>query len=376
MRLFPEKTYFSFITICVAFFLLGILTNCQQEEQTTEPSNESQKMAGIGLPEGLPLRIRSEKVYLRSSAGFQSEVIAELTANQRVFEMGEVSAFLSQLQRGGKNYKAPWIKVQTLDGLEGWVFASADFLEMEEKEIPYFSEIQLQAELGKPAFEIYKAYQQSKDSISEATGFLSSFRALQQLQSTCQQNVNQAGQEESAFWLRNLIPELIIQRDQSGQSDEFYMDYRYWFSQAQQTADSTDDIFVDLYISMFPDDSIEYRFPVWFFQTSANDGHSLLGRGIHLEMFEKIEILNKLTPIYEQELMQIKNALVEDIIFLNTTYWEEKEKASAELRQILDRTFTFLTPADRSALEKRLQDFKKSEELGILFNFKSGIHQN
>ncbi len=365
--------------LSVTFFSILILEgffSCQSEKNEQEPNRSASEelQSGPGLPEGLPLRVLADKIYLRSEAGVSGEVIAEIERNERVFGTEEVSSFVTQLQKQNQTYEAPWIKVQTVNGLEGWVFASESFLEAEGEHSSFLLEKRMEATFGKKLAESLRIYERSKDSMVTATNLETSLQALRELQSNFQEQINQADKKKSAFWIRKILPELIIHQEEEDQPTDIYLDYRFWRKMAQQTPDSTDNIFIELCISAYPEDSIEYRFPSWFFPTSLNGGHSLLGRGIHLEMFEKINNLSKITPLFKHELNLFKNALIEDIILLNTTYWEEREKAVAELQKILDRNFSFLEPQDQLALQNRLEAFKKAEELGILFNFKSGVY--
>jgi hypothetical protein len=321
------------------------------------------------------IRIKTRGVYLRSQAGIEGEVLAELAANSQVLDLGEVSSFVTAIQREGINYEAPWIKVQNQDGQQGWIFAALDFVAAANGDEQFLLEKHMEAALGKQVAEAYQYYQLSKDSMYDAQGLLNAYQALRQLKSVCQQQINQSSDiPSSTYKLPELLPELIVQRDPLDQSITLYLDYRYWWNIAEQTPDSLDNAFVDVCITAYPEDSIEYKFPAWFFQTTPNSGHSLLGRGIHLEMFEKINNLLNLTGIFKEELLLFKNTLIEDIIFLNTTYWEEKELVEKELKKILDRNYAFLDGSDRLALQNRMQAFQKGKESEILFNFKSGIH--
>ena len=374
MNLFCSVLSSRFLQIICLGILWLLIPGCSQDAEEPNKSEPKEELSGLGLPEGLPIKVLSERIFLREQAGFEGTVLAELKRNDRIFDLEETSDFLTQLQKEGVTYEAPWIKVQTLDGKKGWVFAAEGFFMADAQHPDFFTKKRLEAKFGKNIFQAYQTYQDLKDSIQTTANWLTAFQALQGLQSSLQEEVNQSTNVSSAFWIGELIPEIVVQQEENSSTFDFYIDYRYWYNKAQQTADSMDDAFVDLCIAAFPQDSIEYRFPAWFFQTSANGGHSLLGRGIHLEMFEKIENLFKIAPIFENELSILKNSLLDDIVLLNDTYWEEKGKASNEIQQILEGSFSILSETDRLALQNRLESFEKAEELGILFNFKSGIH--
>jgi len=374
MLLLLQKRCFS-LQLCVFVLLLVSCQNKEKEDKNPAPTEEEKKAAPAEV-QGLPLQVIADKVYLRSEAGIEGDVVAALPAQSLVYDLGEVSSFLTQIQRQGKNYEAPWLKVQTPEGQSGWVFGSPFMLKTVNVRGDFFLEKRMVAVFGEKVLEAYQTYERQKDSIRQADGFLRAYQSLKQLRSRLLEQLNQEMEKkQDLFWLSDLLPELIPQLNPDDQSPELYLDYRFWLEQARQTNDPADDAFVDICLTAFPDDSIEYRFPAWFLQTSANNGHSLLGRGIHLEMFEKIENLYNISETFKGELALFEEALIEDIILLNTTYWEEKEKVENELKTILNNNYAFLDESNRLALQNRLKAFGQAKELGILFNVKSGVHE-
>ncbi len=351
------------------FLILMLFGSCQQEQ----PVKNEATSASIS-PEaasGQVLKIKTAGVFLRASPGIEGDVLAELPPQSIVYDQGKVSPFLTTIRVKGQEYSAPWVQVQTPQGDSGWIFASPAAITTSNGP-SFFLEKRLQAAFDKTVFQLFMDYQQQKDSIRNDTAFLTAFQKLKRLRTELQQAVNSNPAQTDYFWISEVLPELVPQLDPSDQSLDLYIDYRFWLKQTKQTKATTDDQFIELCLTAYPEDSIEYRFPAWFFQTSANNGHSLLGRGIHLEMFEQIDNLYHISEVFQPELEIFKQALVEDIVLLNTTFWEPAALAKKELIALIGNNYAFLDESDHLALQKRLADFEETEKNGLQFNLKAG----
>ncbi len=350
------------------FLLLLLLGSCQQEKQVEETSNAP---TASEVVTGQALKIRTSGVFLRKSPGIEGAVLAELPPESIVYDLGGVSPFLTTIRFKGQEYSAPWIQVQTPEKQSGWIFAASAMITTA-NESAFFLEKRLQAAFDEPILQLFEEYQQQKDSIPNDTAFLKAYQQLKRLRFSLQQAMKADPSQTDYFWLGEVLPELVPQLDPADQSLDLYIDYRFWLDKAQKTKEPTDEQFVNICLTAFPEDSIDYRFPAWFFQTSLNNGHSLLGRGIHLEMFEQINNLYIISEVFRPELNLFKQALVEDMVLLNTTFWEPAELAIKELKSILNEDYAFLDESDRLALQKRLADFEQAEKNGLQFNLKAG----
>ncbi len=362
----------------VFFIFLTLNFACKQEEKSIS-AEEDEKEDTLALSQdlGQELIITSDRVYLREEAGVDGKIIQALARGETVYESGEVSSYLTQIRLKGQQYNAPWIKVVTKEGKNGWIFASPALMNAGQNNEIFFWEKNFEATFGQDIFNHYKLYRLQKDSIQDAKGFLKAFQSMQWLKSKVKTAMdrNEKTELQQIFWLVDLFPDWIPQLDPADQSFDLYIDFKAWLADAQGTEDKADDEFLNVCFRAYPEDSIEYQFPAWFIQTSLDNGHSLLGRGIHLEMFEKINNLIIIDETFKEELMKFKIALIEDIVLINSSYWEEKKLAKNELKTILDRKFAFFDASDQLALQNRLKDFDKAEKLGIQFNYKSGIYE-
>ena len=177
------------------------------------------------------------------------------------------------------------------------------------------------------------------------------------------------------FWLKEVLPNFVPQLVAEGTRYYLFNDYGAWLQRSLQTPEPEDDLFMELCISLYPDDSIAYFFPVWFIQTWDYGGHSLLGRKHHRGILSQINAIWGDTAFlaFRAEVFQIKNDIISDIIAPKTTYWEKKEAIIAELDRIIESNYAILNENDKIALRKRRLMFEQAEQNGIQLNQQSGI---
>ncbi|HHG86692.1 MAG TPA: SH3 domain-containing protein, partial [Bacteroidetes bacterium] len=73
----------------------------------------------------IALRVRVDNLRMRSGPGMDAEVIEKLPENTRLTDLGEASKEMAEVMLRGVKHKAPWMKVRTSSGKEGWVFGGA-----------------------------------------------------------------------------------------------------------------------------------------------------------------------------------------------------------------------------------------------------------
>ena len=149
-------------------------------------------------------------------------------------------------------------------------------------------------------------------------------------------------------------------------------DYPKMNAQAQQTQGIEDDDYIELCMHVHSMDSVEYFYPSWFLQTWDYGGHSLLGQGVHLRLLEEMEQILQKSPLFLEEVTELKNRLVNDITWTENSYWEPLESIQKELDQILASSLTILTEEDQVALETRRKMFDNPKDNKIEVNHKSG----
>lgn len=326
------------------------------------------------------LIVEKETLRLRAEAGPEGTVLQTLTRGARLKDLEQVSDFTSQIQLDGEFYNEPWIRVETEAGDKGWVYARAkDFsLPGEGSMADWHYHKRLLAYFGPERTEALAAYRSAFQQVRSLTDFVTVYERGRNLREELVITLEdqtariEIEKQPDLFWLSEVMPGFVPQLVAEGTAYYLFADYEQWLGKARQTREEADDSFVQLCISIFPQDSIEYFFPVWQIQTWDYGGHSLLGRGHHLATLRTIDRLSRQAPAFEPYLREWKQDLINDITAVETTYWEEQTRALEELNQIVSAGFAYLNRDDKVALETRKQQFENAGQYGIKFNYKSG----
>lgn len=322
------------------------------------------------------------EVRLWAEAGLDSEVLAWLSPGDRLEELPAVSNFTSRLKIGGKLYDEPFVKVRTEEGREGWIYPRNEAFQLPNGRdmAPWLYDKRLRAYLGPDLQEALDGYRQAFRQIRTQTDFVETYRRGMELRETIVQVLEEktadraSGTPPDLFWLKEVMPGFLPQLVAEGTAYYLFADYRRWLERARQTERTADDDFVDLGFYLFPQDSVEYFFPVYKIQTWDYGGHSLLGRGHHLGALERIERLSRQTEAFQRPLDQWRHQLLNDITNTDVTYWEEQAAVLAELDRILAADFSCLTREDQIALEIRRDQMENAKKYGIEFNHQSGLY--
>ena len=357
------------------FSCIILIFGCKQQENVEEQKD-------LPIVFSADFSVRKEGLRMRADPGPEGRIVQQLPASTPLEDLGLVSQLISRIKLDGKVYYEPWIKVRIPSGIEGWVYARAEDLEFPnginvEK---WQKEKRLQAFLGPAMQERLLAYQDAYLQIAHQTDFIRVFLEGQTLRDTLipmlEEHTDKLGMEElpDLFWLEKAFPGFIMQVVAEGTAYYLFTDFNQWKEIAQKTAQNGDDQFTELCLFFFPEDGIEYFFPVWKIQTWDYGGHSLLGRGHHLKALEGIQTLSKIVPELSNYLHEWQLDLLQDITEPTVTFWEPAEAVVAELKSILDAGITSLSQDDHIALETRLEQLQNGEKYGVEFNHKSGLY--
>ena len=324
-----------------------------------------------------------DQLRLRDLPGEQGKVIAELAKGSRLFDLGKVSDFTTRIIIEGKEYDAPWIKVETEKGLKGWVYGRPLNFLMEEPDDrdAFFERKRLQNLFGTYNLERLNLYQEAYFNVHSVEGFASLFLAGTNLRDTLVDVLEtkidfpENKPPPDLFWIKENFPGYVPQLVAEGTAYYLFIDYREFLSLAQQTKGKEDDQFLEISLMAFPEDSVEYFFPAWTIQTWDYGGHSLLGRGIHKEMLTKLSTFQESTDLFSVHVDKLKTDLLNDITRPYVTYWEPKEKILQELDEMLSSELSLLAEVDIIALQTRRKHFEDPVKNGIEVDHQSGIYQ-
>ncbi len=357
----------------IVFLLLSALalgSGCRQKHSGENTTSEKEEPASDNW-----LDVRRAGFQLREEPGPQGRAIRSLQPGSRVRSLGEQSNASTHLELGGRVYNEPWLLVQMADGTEGWAYTLA-FLDSLDSGIP--PEVRLRSLFGASLAErlaLYReAFRQAQTAEAVAQVMAMGLALRDSLVEVLALRALENDGRENLFWLKEAIPAMTPYLAGDGRTYHLFMDYRHFLSLARSSEGAADDDFLELCLMAFPEDSIEHFYPAWVFPAGEKQAHSLLGRGVHFRILEKLDKLLVHKDLFGEEIGRFRHQLLNDIVGAGVTYWESKEKATMELDSILNAGFEVLGTDGREALEARRRQFEDPEKYGLRFNYRSGIY--
>lgn len=352
--------YHRIFLIC---FACSFLINCGKK--TTETTS------GEGL-----LTVRPG-VTLRESPGLEGKILAELPDKTPLEDLGAVSEYLTHLEWKGQILDEPWIKVSNPDYPEAWVFAGevapagADSLAT----AVFRQDKRLKALLGPELNQKLESYNQAFESIASAGDFADAYRLGVILQDSLARPLERKLDPlalPNLDWFNTRVRAYNILLVAEGTAYYFFNDYKQWLEAAQKTPQPEDEAFTHLMIACFPEDSIEFFYPVWYLQTWDYGGESLLGRGHHFRILQQADQLYKAAPTFHQELNILKQQIIDDICNAEVSYWETTENIQKELDEMLTYNWKILSANEVGMLRIRREQFDEPDKFEIRVNTRSG----
>lgn len=330
-----------------------------------------------GQEEHFDLTTVRNGVLLRDAPTLDGKSLLELKENTPLRDLGQVSDNLTHLEYQGAAFDEPWIRVGGPDSLEAWVYG-ADVMPIgaDSSAVRRFRQDKsLQALLGAGLLDSLQQFNRTYEQIPDAAGLAAAFREGDSLRLAIS---NALGAKLVTF----PVPDITFMRERirgyqpllvaEGTAWYLFNDYTQWLTAARKTPEPEDDAFIEVMIACFPEDSIEYFYPVWFLQTWDYGGKSLLGQGHHFEILEKADALFAKNNLFHPELNDLKKRILDDITDVNVSYWEDAPTIRQELDKILTRKWAILSEADLGVIRIRRAQFDDPEKNGIQYNARSG----
>jgi hypothetical protein len=337
-----------------------------------QPKPPEQAAEGEVDASAAELLVLQPNFHLQDQAGEAGRPLQPLLPGTTVYHLGQTSHFTTRLRIGGTWHDAPWLLVQLEDGQQGWVYAAAfDHPELL-AELDW--QPRLAARLGHELATSLVAYHEGFDTLRHAESLARQLEWGHQLRDSITAVLaQQAVRCPDLPWPRQALPLMVLH--QAPEHCHVFMDYRPFLAKAASLSDRTARRLVEVYLAAFPEDSIEYFFPAWVIADGAGRQHSLLGRGIHRQMLERMEEIDQQASYARAPLRRLRFALLDDLLRHDVTYWESQEKATAELDEILGASFRQFEARDTIALRARLHQFAAPEKYQIQFDHRTGIYQ-
>ncbi len=370
--------------LMLALLTSVILWSCQGEATTSEANAaEEATLEESSSTSALELKANIDELRLRDNPGPEGKVLASYAKGTAFKDLGEVSNFTTRIQLRGIQFDEPWLKVEAPDGQRGWVYAGGLNFNLD-KGAGNLSKLlidkRLQTLFGKELKDRINAYrqhfQEAQTQEDLASLYQEGVRIKEVINTELEGDFAHLDWQEmpDLFWLEQSLPGFIPQLVAEGTEYMLFEDYRAWLPLANRTKGKADDQYFELCVSAYREDSIQYFFPAWTIQTWDYGGHSLLGKGIHLEVLQAAEQALLQDTLFKQEIVALKAQLVRDITESYTTFWEPQEAIIGEMDSILAHSWHILDKNDEVALNVRRKQFAAPEKHQIQMNHRAGIH--
>jgi len=338
------------------FLLILLLSSCQDE------NTENQLIVSV------------EKITLRATPGLKGAETVTLHQGDKITDLLEVSHFESPITFDNTPLRTPWLKVQTADNKQGWIFAGA--VQPSATTPDWLLQKRLDCYFGHAFASRLNNWKAGLDAINSDADCATTYRNAIFMRDSLVQVLKFRAEPEGRpdyAWLTNVMPGFVFQRGMDGGPPELFTDYRFWLQKAAKSSGTADDTFLETSLLVFPHDSIESIFPVWKFPMTTQESASQLGTGIHGKVLQALDNTLAQSRLFEPELMRIKDAVLEDIQDKDTRFWQDTPLILKELDALIANPPTCLSAAEGSALITRRAMLEDVVGNGVRVNLRSGL---
>ena len=375
-------TFLRTALLVVGIALLFPACQSGSDDQGSAGASIADNTVQVTSDDQVSFTVQVEGLRLRAGAGPEAQVIRTLTRGELLIDGREVSDFTTPIRLRGIDFDEPWIKVHTTDGETGWVYGGAlnpamqaspeaASLLLDKRLTTFFGE-----SLTRKIQDYRDQYAVAKTSDQLAAVYLDGANISAQMNPVLEERITVEDYDQlpDLFWLEQAFPAYQPTLVAEGTIYYLFADYRDWLEKARLTQGTEDDDFVAIALDLFPQDSIAHFYPAYFLQTWDYGGHSLLGRGIHLDLLTRLEeAWQGGESAFAPAIRNMTRGIVEDITNVDNTYWEGQTAIAGELKSILDRDWDVLTTEDEIALRARTQQFAEPKKHQISLDNGSGM---
>jgi hypothetical protein len=360
-----------------AILFVSLLVSCKSEKNTEARDTLSMSESPA---EPVIFITHVEDLRLREGPGEKAAIITTLEKGTMLRDAGEVSDYTSKVKLRGITYDEPWIKVITVKGEEGWVYAGG--LEIkeagDEKMVNALVQKKSTAIFGQTLTQAMNQYRNRLLMVDTAEDLAAVMTEGMTIRDDLSKKLLQyatPGPDADYLdisWLPRIFPGFLPLLTDEGTRYYVFMDYKAWGKIARKTSGIQDDLYLDIQYLAHSTDSIEYIYPAWEIWTSSVNGYSMLGSGIHQQILDKISAQYDRNNPFGALLMQSKTAVIANITDSKNQFWLPLREIQQELDAILSANYRMLSKEERVSLETRRKQLDNADAFGILTNARAG----
>lgn len=369
------KNYQLFMKFGIGVMLMAAMIGCSNDNANSSEVASDTSTLTDQTPKTVVLTAAVDNLRIRDKAGLEGEEVAKVTEGATLTFQGGFSDFNDKIKLREDDFNELWLSVKTDDGKEGWVYggavtfdtlANADFYrQMSNKKVLNL--------YGTDALKVVKDYQSDFDNIKTEAEFQEFYAnmidQLRIIDSIVFKDVEfESNEYGDMFYAEHFgLAEALPGGDMIYVAEGTEYDYTRYFPalirKAKTTEGTADDEFLELMV-MANDYEIEYFFKSWFVQTWDYGGYSLLGKGIHTKVLDKMDACLANSTLFADQINELKNYLVNDILDAEG-YGLSQSKVVAEVSNIIKKDYAVFTADEKAKLKKRLEVLKKGDDISF-----------
>jgi len=351
----------------IYFFLVAsILFSCKNENQ-----NNSKIQAAKSIPaeesKPIELEVYIDDFKMRSGPGVKHKEVARLKEKTILVFQGEESMHSTEIKLRGVKLNAPWLKVKTKEGIDGWIYGGGVKAAASENKaaIKKINQMQMLSFFDKKIIDRINTYDKQWQLSKSSTAFADTYLLGEKIQEEINEilgnkiEIDDPSHLIDMSWLENSFQGFQNSLVAEGTMFKIFKDFKIMHAKAEETEGTEDDDFLTFQFHANELDSVEYFYKSWFMQTWDYGGHSLLGQGKHFDLLNEANELLAKSKLFEKPILAIKIEILNDISAEHNTYWEPKNKILKEMKKIISADFSFLTTEDKILIKTRYEQFKK-----------------
>jgi len=365
----------------VKFIIFSILflsfSSCKNENaKKSAPPAEEAAVKKEFSKEHLQLKANIDYLRLRDRPGEEGKVLEMLSKGDVVYELGEASDFTTGVKLRGIWFDDPWLKVETKNGIVGWVYGGGLSFKLDDrnKMANMLIRRRLKTLFGEKLAGSVLEYRKGYATAHTSSQFAAAYQTGASLRDSLVEIMHKKMAVEDydklpdLSWLKQAMPGYDVLLVAEGTLFHLFTNYNEMAKKARKTKGKEDDEFIELGRATYPVDSIESFFPGWILQMTDYGGCSELGSGIHNRLLDKMNKTLANSDLFEPAIEKEKAALMKDMTNPTMPYVHSKEKILAELDVILAADYGILTEEDKIALRTRRKMFEHPPANGIVVN--------
>jgi hypothetical protein len=318
------------------------------------------------------LRIGVQNALVLQYADDARTTLDTLKVGDTVLYCNKISNFKTKRVVCGITMNEPWLKVKTKNGKTGWVYGAL-------VQFDALTDSNLATQLLKPRFEHFfgkrlservSVYNQRYDRANTQEMIATVFREGRGLGDSLQGVLHRRIATDSVlltdmFWIRGMVRGLTPRLSDNHLRYNMAYDFNAWHRHAFGTRGEADEQFLKVLMTAY-NDGVACRIPAWQQCDDLNcyTPLSRLGSGTHLRVLKACDIALSTSKCFESELLELKTALINDII--DGKYAQEATAVQAEMMEILATPLLhILQQSDRVALDNRLKAIRQASYKGL-----------